>query len=54
MQSGNATNKQLRELADKIANEQDHDKFKALVKEFNQLLDGKLHEPDDSTPAENA
>jgi len=54
MQSGNATNKRLRELADKIANEQDHDKFTALVKEFNQLLERKLQEPHDSTPAENA
>jgi hypothetical protein len=31
----------LRELAARIAAEQDHDKFTALVKEFNKLLDGK-------------
>lgn len=54
MHSGNATNKRLRELADKIANEQDHDKFTVLVKEFNQLLEGKLREPHDSAPAKNA
>ena len=32
----------LRELAAKIATEQDHDKFVALAKEMNQLLDEKL------------
>ena len=31
----------LRELAAKIATEQDHDKFVVLVKELNQLLDGE-------------
>ena len=31
----------LRELAARIAAEQDHDKFASLVKEFNELLDGK-------------
>jgi len=29
------------ELATRIAAEPDHDKFTALVKEFNELLDGK-------------
>jgi hypothetical protein len=53
MKSGNATNTRLRELADKIANEQDQDKFTELVKEFNQLLEGKLHEPHDSAPPKN-
>jgi hypothetical protein len=32
----------LRELAARIATEQDHDKFTELVKEMNQLLDEKL------------
>jgi hypothetical protein len=31
----------LRELTARIAAEQDHDKFTSLVKEFNELLDGK-------------
>jgi hypothetical protein len=32
----------LRELTAKIATEQDHDKFTALVQELNRLLDGEL------------
>jgi len=35
----------LRELAAQIAIEQDHDKFTALVKEFNELVDGEQQEP---------
>jgi histone H3/H4 len=31
----------LRELAARIATEQDHDKFTALVRELNELLDGE-------------
>jgi hypothetical protein len=31
----------FRELAAQIATEQDRDKFMALVKELNKLLDGK-------------
>ena len=31
----------LRELAAKITNKRDHDKFTALVQEFNRLLDGE-------------
>jgi len=34
----------LRELAAKIATEQDHDKFTALVKELNDTLDEE-HQP---------
>ena len=30
----------LRELAAAISNEQDHDKFSALVAELNELLEG--------------
>ena len=42
----------LRELAAKIATEQDHDKFVALVMELNQLLDGdSFRELHDSAPA---
>ena len=41
----------LRELAARIAAEQDHDKFTALVKEFNQLLDAEQQEPHDASPA---
>ena len=43
----------LRELTAKIATEQDHDKFVALVKELNQLLDGE-RKPQSSAPATNA
>lgn len=32
----------LRELAAKITNEGDHDKFTALVQEFNRLLDSEV------------
>jgi hypothetical protein len=38
----------LRELAAKIATEQDHDRFLALVKEMNRFLDEEL------LPAHNA
>jgi hypothetical protein len=44
----------LRELAAKVATEQDHDKFVALVKELNQLLDGDLRNLHDSAPATDA
>jgi len=40
MQLGRDTER-LRELAARIAAEQDHDKFTALVKEFNELVDDK-------------
>jgi hypothetical protein len=41
MQGGGDSTARLRELAAQIAAEQDHDKFTALVKEFNDLVDGK-------------
>ena len=41
VQWGRDNTERLRELAAQIAGEQDHDKFRALVKEFNELLDGK-------------
>jgi hypothetical protein len=41
VQRGRDSTERLRELAARIAAEQDHDKFTALVKEFNELLDGK-------------
>jgi hypothetical protein len=41
MQRGQDNTERLRELAARIAAEQDHDKFTALVKEFNELVDGK-------------
>jgi hypothetical protein len=44
----------LRELAAKVAAEQDHDRFVALVKELNQLLEGDLRESQDSAPEGNA
>lgn len=52
MQEGGSIRQRVRELAAKIAAEQDHDKFTALVKEFNQLLDGKQQPKDlrDPTP----
>ena len=51
--SENEKRERLRELAAKIATEQDHDKFVALVKELNQLLDGGW-KPQASAPATNA
>jgi hypothetical protein len=41
VQRGRDNTARLRELAARIAAEQDHDKFTALVKEFNELVDGK-------------
>jgi hypothetical protein len=41
VQWGRDNTERLRELAARIAAEQDHDRFTALVKEFNELLDGK-------------
>ncbi|MGA8341590.1 MAG: hypothetical protein WB781_06595, partial [Candidatus Sulfotelmatobacter sp.] len=41
MQGAGGIGQRLRELAQKIATEQDHDRFTALVKEFNQLLGGE-------------
>lgn len=41
MQDSNGVSQRLRELAEKIATEQDHDKFTALVKELNELLDAE-------------
>jgi hypothetical protein len=41
VQRGRDNTERLRELAARIAAGQDHDKFAALVKEFNELLDGK-------------
>jgi len=38
MMWGKDNTKRLRELAAKIATEHDHDKFTALVKEFNELV----------------
>jgi hypothetical protein len=45
MQGDNGIRQRLRELAAKIATEQDHDKFTVLVKEFNQLLDEEKRPP---------
>jgi len=44
----------LRELAAKIATEQDHNKFMALVKELNELLDEKLPQSHNSVPGADA
>jgi hypothetical protein len=41
MQRGRNNTERLRELAARIAAEQDHDKFTALVQEFNELVDEK-------------
>ena len=41
MQWGRNNTEKLRELAARIAAEQDHDKFTALVQEFNELVDEK-------------
>jgi len=42
----NGLQQRLRELAAKIATEQDHDTFTALVKELNELLDGERQRPE--------
>jgi hypothetical protein len=38
----------LRKLAAKVATEQDHDNFTALIKEFNQLLDEEKRPPNET------
>jgi hypothetical protein len=44
IQVENNRRQRLRELACKLSAEEDHEKFTALVKEFNELLDGeRLH-----------
>ena len=43
----------LRELADKIASEEDHEKFAALVKEFNELLEKQQQPKQPTDPAPN-
>ena len=50
MQGDNGVGQRLRELAAQIATEQDHDRFTALIREFNQLLDGEPQKPSDLTP----
>jgi hypothetical protein len=47
MLGGRDNTERLRELAARIAAEQDHDKFTALVKEFNQLLDDEKQQPEE-------
>jgi predicted peptidase len=47
MQLGGDNTERLRELAARIAAEQDHDKFTVLVKEFNQLLDDEKQQPEE-------
>ena len=48
MQGDSGIRQRLRELAAKIAIEQDHDKFTALVQEFNQLLDEEKQQPNET------
>ena len=48
MQGDNSIRQRLRELAGKIATEQDHDKFTALVQEFNKLLDEEKPQPNET------
>ena len=47
MQGGRDNTESLRELAARIAAEHDHDKFTALVKEFNGLLDDEKRPPNE-------
>ena len=49
MQGENDHRQHLRELAYKLSAEEDHDTFTALVKEFNELLDGER--PQSKRPA---
>jgi hypothetical protein len=44
-ESENEHRERLRQLTAKIAIEQDHDKFTALVQELNRLLDGEVRKP---------
>ena len=41
IQSGKASSDKARELVAQIAVEKDYDKFTALIKELNRLLDGE-------------
>jgi hypothetical protein len=41
IQSGKASSEKARDLVAQIAVEKDHDKFTALIKELNRLLDGE-------------
>jgi hypothetical protein len=51
MQGSNGIQERLRELAAKIATEQEHDKFTALVKELNDMLDAERRpKPTDTGP----
>lgn len=50
----NDNNERVRELAAKIAAEQDHDKFIELVKEMSQLLDEKLRQLHNSAHTRDA
>ena len=47
MQGVRDNTERLRDLAARIAAEQDHDKFTALVKEFNQLLGDDKQQPEE-------
>jgi hypothetical protein len=53
MQEEGVVKQRLRELAPKIAIEDDHDKFTALVKEFNQLLDGEKQQANETRAERN-
>ncbi len=54
MQGSGGIRQRLRELVANIATERDHDKFTALVKEFNQLLDGEQQPKEPRDPAPDA
>ena len=45
MQPGKADRERLRELVAKIGAEKDYEKFTALIKELNRLLDGEPVSP---------
>ena len=49
MHWGKDKSERFRELTARIAAEQDHDKFTVLVKELNELLNGKETTKDRST-----
>lgn len=50
MESGKANSERLRGLVAKIGDEKDYDKFTALIRELNRLLDG---EPPSPSPNRN-
>jgi hypothetical protein len=54
MQDTNGVRKRLQDLADQITSERDQDKFMALIREFNELLEGNQKPREPANPSYNA